>query len=758
MHRYFAPLAAALVFASALPASADGDVPIVFYSYDQVTLGDAQTYALVPHTTRIEAGYGWADLQKRAFELVKQAKPATYGLSTVYVNPDRTVSVNLDESKRPYFPIIVGEVVFTLSELGAKAVSFPSFRSQPVARADVETPAFTLITPLWRALPPAKVPVGLVRMPGGALETSDDVEARIGRHDGQVIRAALDLLKDDGEAKIRTGLAALNPLKVPRQEDHLLPLLEHPSGDIRLAVVGMLSTMKLRKVLRALSERVSGDNDPRVSAEAAQVLAGSGVPEFASFALIYALRGADTKAAADAARRLGAMKNEQAVPELGRAARSPDAGLRLSAVDAIAAIGDHQVLKDLLSFQDLQADAKVRAASLLGQHPDPEMAQNGLAYLLLNATGDYSAGAATKLGESRDPRVVPWLIQALKHSEQQTRQAAGGALALIGDPRALAPLSQAAKASGPEGQYMSQQVIGIMSAQSLESILQFAGHNDEELRRLATEALGHHVRKNPARAGRKAIPVLGQRVGDYAPRVRVAAVNGLGIAGGTSALPFILQAVNDPEAEVRKAVATALQSFKPPEGTEQAVQLIGDEDDGVRLRAIEAVMARKEEAAVETLINYSRHGNPEIKRRVFQALSAINPPSLHRTLREVFSEGVFDQDGEIRLASVNGLKTIKDPRVLDIMSVLLQDPDMAVRVAVHLAYGESGYPQALQPLLAAAGDPGIPITVREAAIAALGKLGRKEAIPHLKQLLKSEVDAKVKARLDAAIQILKNVR
>ena len=169
-------------------------------------------------------------------------------------------------------------------------------------------------------------------------------------------------------------------------------------------------------------------------------------------------------------------------------------------------------------------------------------------------------------------------------------------------------------------------------------------------------------------------------------------------------------------------------------------------------------MARKEIKAVEPLINYSRHGNPDIKRRVFQALSAINPADLHRSLREVFSEGVFDQDAEIRLASVNGLKEIKDPRVLDIMSVLLQDPNLPVRVAVHLAYGYTGYPQALQPLIAAIQDPGTPIEVRLAAIDGIGLLKKKDAISHLKALLAAEVDEQVKKRLQATIRLLKTVR
>ncbi len=99
MFRKFVAAALPLTFAAAiaLPArSAEANqVHVVYYSYDQVQLGEQQTYALVPHTTQIAAGHGWADMQKTAFDLLKRAKSATYGLSSVYVNPDRTVSVNL---------------------------------------------------------------------------------------------------------------------------------------------------------------------------------------------------------------------------------------------------------------------------------------------------------------------------------------------------------------------------------------------------------------------------------------------------------------------------------------------------------------------------------------------------------------------------------------------------------------------------------------------------------------------------------------
>ena len=149
--------------------------------------------------------------------------------------------------------------------------------------------------------------------------------------------------------------------------------------------------------------------------------------------------------------------------------------------------------------------------------------------------------------------------------------------------------------------------------------------------------------------------------------------------------------------------------------------------------------------------------NPDIKRKVFQALSAVNPPRLHRSLREIFSEGVFDQDAEIRLSSVRGLQAIKDPRVLDIMSVLLQDPVLAVRIGTLEAYGISGYPQALQPLLASAQDPENSPEVRMAAYASLGKLQQKPAVQHLKGALQSERDPKVREVIEAAIRTLQKL-
>ena len=88
------------------------------------------------------------------------------------------------------------------------------------------------------------------------------------------------------------------------------------------------------------------------------------------------------------------------------------------------------------------------------------------------------------------------------------------------------------------------------------------------------------------------------------------------------------------------------------------------------------------------------------------------------------------------------------------MSVLLQDPVLAVRIGTLQAYGVSRYPQALQPLLASAQDPENPPEVRLEAYRSLGMLNQKPAIQHLKGALQSERDPKVRAAIEAAIKTL----
>ncbi len=752
------PLALVLALI-ALPraAGAQDQAPFVYYSYERVGYSEQESYALVPRTAEAPRGTAWADLQKRSFDLLQQSKAPTYGGTTIYVNPDRSVTINLDETKRPYFPIIIGETVYSLSELGATSLSFPLLGGGPYTRDTVATPAYVATVPLWRVLPPQPLPTGLVRLPDASLVPSATFQGWVNDRDPRVVQYALAFLKSEDESVVRSALACLLHLKVPKLEGQLIALLGHPSADLRLVVVGTMTNSKDPAILAALAERVEKDSDPRITAIAAQTLRDSGDPKFSTFGLFFTLQGDDVEAAVEAARKLGEMKDKRAVPELARAARSKDQRLRIAAVDAIGAIGEMSVLKDLLGFSDLEGDAKIRAAQLLAALPDPARAQNGQVYLLLNGSGDDSANAATRLGETRGGQVVPWLLQALGHAESKTRRAAAAALAALGDPRALAPLAEASGRLPEDREFLSQQVIIIMGAQSLDSTLRLADDKNVNIRRLATESVGHYVQRNPRSAG-LALPILAARIADLVPEVRAAAATALGMMGGNAkALPLLLGSKSDPAPEVRTAVARGLAAYHGEEGVPELLALIDDEEDAVRLAAIDSCRQRRVEAAVVPLINYRSHRNPEIKRLVVQTLAAINPPALHNSLREVFSEAVFDQDPEVRLAAVEGLKVIKDPRVLDIMSVLLQDPEPRIRIATLRAYGETGFPQATQPLMAALQDGSEP-DVKMAALDGLLTLRAKDAIPALQTLKGTEPDKKVEAKYAEIISALSALR
>ncbi|MBM4321001.1 MAG: HEAT repeat domain-containing protein, partial [Deltaproteobacteria bacterium] len=316
-------------------AGAQDRVSFLYYSYEKIGIQEQDIYALLPRTAEATKGLPWADLQKVAFEHLRRAKEPTYGATTIYVNPDRTVTVNMDEAKRPYFPIIVGETVYTLTELGATSVSFPLLGGGAYGREQVDTPAYAAILPLWRAMPPQPLPMGLVVMSDGSLVPTRTVAGWIEMKDPKMVQLATEFLKSSDDRVVRSGMACLAHLKVPSIQTLLLPLLKHTNADIRLAATGSMTGTRDAGILQALSEMMKDEQDGRISGIAAEILQASGDPRYATFGLFHVLGGSDHVAAAEAARKLGELKDRRAVPELARAARSSNPNLRLVAVDAI---------------------------------------------------------------------------------------------------------------------------------------------------------------------------------------------------------------------------------------------------------------------------------------------------------------------------------------------------------------------------------------------------------------------------------------
>lgn len=125
----------------------------------------------------------------------------------------------------------------------------------------------------------------------------------------------------------------------------------------------------------------------------------------------------------------------------------------------------------------------------------------------------------------------------------------------------------------------------------------------------------------------------------------------------------------------------------------------------------------------------------------------------HGVPPEVAAQLPGDVPTLVRLRVVTALGQLQDPRALDSLVNILEDPNPLVRAAAATALGQfSGEDTALTaliPLLKDA-DP----LVRELAANALKNLGQPEALPALRLALKTEPEEHIRSAIEMAIEAL----
>jgi HEAT repeat protein len=229
---------------------------------------------------------------------------------------------------------------------------------------------------------------------------------------------------------------------------------------------------------------------------------------------------------------------------------------------------------------------------------------------------------------------------------------------------------------------------------------------------------------------RLAQQTLGERAGDQDPSVRVGALFALHRLGDTSRtgwMPGYLLDHDDPT--VRRNAALVLGLLEEPGAIKVLARAMKDGDAGVRHHALEAM---------------ARLGNPEAR----QELSFM-------TSAGVGSEEVF---------AINALAGTSDPIYQDAFLYKLEtathlETKLAAARGLGLLGCDDGFRVALSALRADRprfNDPKDPpevqvLRARQLAAAALGAIGRVDALPALKDLLEGESDPRIEVSAARAI-------
>lgn len=175
---------------------------------------------------------------------------------------------------------------------------------------------------------------------------------------------------------------------------------------------------------------------------------------------------------------------------------------------------------------------------------------------------------ADLLGELRVIDAVPALAKALEHPEPRVGRSAAVALAKIGTPAAALHLRKTLKEGEAEVRGLVAGAIGGRESKALAMPLVMAADSEEnpELVREYYKALGRIGSGDALQALAKAVQPGGRILSRKPSGPRLAAIEGLRIAGGPVAMKTLEGLAEDSDKEVREMARKALEELRRPSG------------------------------------------------------------------------------------------------------------------------------------------------------------------------------------------------
>jgi HEAT repeat protein len=253
-----------------------------------------------------------------------------------------------------------------------------------------------------------------------------------------------------------------------------------------------------------------------------------------------------------------------------------------------------------------------------------------------------------------------------------------------------------------------------------------------QARREAIDKLSEHPSVESLRL---IVPLLSDPVAE----VRKAAIRALGKAREAQYLPQLLQSLGDTATEVRISVVAALRQIGDLDATEALVTALRDKNPAVRARAASALEKfgwkprTTEESAMraaalgdfldaakgglpvlDMLIKTLAQGTSTNKREAVEALGSIGGAEVVPVLLTALE----DEDFSVRVAALEVLKDVIDPRALQPLTNSLKHTDAGIRTAAATALAFYG-PEAIPVLTRCLNDKNW--SVRRAVVEGLGR-------------------------------------
>ncbi|MFX0065869.1 MAG: HEAT repeat domain-containing protein [Candidatus Hermodarchaeota archaeon] len=358
---------------------------------------------------------------------------------------------------------------------------------------------------------------------------------------------------------------------------------------------------------------------------------------------------------------------------------------------------------------------------------------------------------------------IKGLIKLLGHKKADIREEAAKALGRIGSS-ALEELLQALETSNlvvQEGVIVSLGLIKDPIA--TEPLLKALQDPNRTIRGQAAKSLG--LIGNP-----EAVEPLISSLSDKDDEVKMQIIEALGEIGDSRALDLLVEALKDREMKVRDSAAKALAKLGAS-GIDHLIYLLWDGNPMIQRRAEKALL-KMDVPIGELLLEASKEKNSQDRKKIGACLNRLrwNPKNDTEKARYLFlqmewekllklgteaieplTQGLMDEDWEIRRMSAETLGQIEGQEAFEPLSQALKSQDSKIRRSIVAALRRVGDERAVEVLIAALNDP--EEHVRWTAAEALGNIGDKRAI---EPLVKALNDKSLRVRNNVEFALKKN--
>ncbi|MBN2694721.1 HEAT repeat domain-containing protein [bacterium] len=689
---------------------------------------------------------------KEIFSFLALKKSDLYATSKIIETPeaqkklstDAILTVEIGTSDKKYQKEIISEMIYTFTEYGISKVLFIiDGKEQLLSRADISFTTFTLQIEMWRALPPIKLEHALILLPNKQIMKGDEFYQLLDKSDKKMVEFITQTIQNGEKLEKIAAMKSLSYLKIKDSDKYLIPFLAQNDKTLLLAALEGLSGTKKPEILSQIAKKTEEENSSEVLLAASNIFIASGDPKFVSKGLSFFLKYDDIDAKIDVIKKISLYKNSEIM--LSLMLDDQNEKIKLMVLEYLKSATKKE------SFEKIKTllNDKSEAVSLLASNilfTQPQYKKFALYHQIKNSDPKISFQAAELLKDYKEIETQESLINCLKTQKNtQTAIQCGKTSLLLKYTDATIPTFDFALKNSEDG--VVETLNGFISLYNEKTIIPLLENKNPLLLKYVLIDLSKKY------VGKKDLSII-EKVGVFLTHeseiVRVEAVKTLTSISGKESWLKIATVSKDNSEKVRKAILESAYKYSKEEVQELLTSYISDSSNEIRVAAIRGLIDFKVTDAIPLLEQYITSSIRAIKITSLEALVKLSS-KIPMEMEQKFLDLLEQDDSEIKMWAIYGLAKTLKRTTLPFITIYGQDNDPKVRQAVVYAIGELNYSEKtkIDMIYSAMDEESIDIQ-KEAALA-LGKIGQKEDIEKVKELITKEKNSDVKKILQSSL-------